>query len=92
LAEPKHERYVSVSGRARLVRDPAKAKELWSPLLKAWFPGGLDDPRLALLRIGVDHAEYWDAKGNQMMVFASLVKAAVTGTPPAHLGKHKKLA
>ncbi len=92
LAEPKHERYVSISGRARIVRDPAKAKELWSPLLKAWFPGGLDDPRLALLRIAVDHAEYWDAKGSKMLVFASLVKAAVTGTPPEHLGKHKKLA
>jgi general stress protein 26 len=92
LAEPKHERYVSISGRARVVRDPAKAKELWSPLLKAWFPGGLDDPRIALLRIAVDQAEYWDAKGSKMPVFASFVKAAVTGTSPDHLGKHKKLA
>jgi general stress protein 26 len=83
LAEPKHERYVSISGRARVMRDPAKAKELWSPRLKAWFSGGLDDPR---------HAEYWDAKGSKMLVFASLVKAAVTGTSPDHVGKHKKLA
>src|SRR5690242_20494485 len=37
--------YVSVSGRAMLVKDRAKAKELWNPLYKAWFPEGLDDPR-----------------------------------------------
>src|SRR2546421_1567661 len=31
-ADPKDNRYVSVSGRATIVRDREKAKQLWSPL------------------------------------------------------------
>jgi general stress protein 26 len=41
--------YVSLSGTARLVRDPEKLKELWSEAFRVWFPSGLDDPELALL-------------------------------------------
>jgi general stress protein 26 len=92
FSEPKNERYVSVSGRASLVRDPARARAMWNPLLKGWFPGGVDDPRLALLKVEVEHAEYWDAKASKMLVFFSLVKAAATGTAPRHLGDHRNLA
>src|SRR3954464_1882509 len=45
--------YVSVSGKASVVQDRAKAERLWSPSYKAWFPMGLDDPTLALLKIDV---------------------------------------
>lgn len=53
-------RYVSLSGRASLIQDAEKMKELWSPVYRAWFPQGLDDPELALMRVDVDKAEYWD--------------------------------
>ena len=39
-------RYVSLSGRASLIQDAEKMKELWSPVYRAWFPQGLDDPEL----------------------------------------------
>lgn len=92
FSEPKSSRYVSISGAGTIVQDAAKIKELWNPLLKAWFPGGPEDANLALLRIEVDHVEYWDAKSSHMQVFLSLAKAAVTGEPPKHLGDHQKLA
>jgi len=79
LAEPKDQRYVSIAGRAEVVRDREKAKQLWSPLYKAWFPRGFDDPELALLRVKVEHAEYWDAPSGTMIQLISLIKAAVTG-------------
>jgi general stress protein 26 len=91
FAEPKSERYVSISGRAGVVHDRTRAEAMWTPLLKGWFPAGLDDPRLALLRVEVEHAEYWDAKGSQMLVFFSLARAAMTGQPPKHLGSHASL-
>lgn len=91
FAEPKAERYVSIAGRASVVHDPARSRAMWNPLLKGWFPGGVDDPRLALLRVEVEHAEYWDAKSSRMLVFFSLAKAATTGTAPTHLGEHKNL-
>lgn len=78
-ADPKHQRYVSVSGTASVFRDRAKEEELWNPLYKAWFPDGLDDPDLMLLRVSVDEAEYWDAPSNSMMHIVGFVKALVTG-------------
>jgi len=45
--------FVSIAGDARLVDDRAKIEELWSTMAKAWFPGGIDDPNLALIRLDV---------------------------------------
>lgn len=89
-ASPADQRYVSVSGRARLVRDPAKNRELWSAAYKAWFPKGLDDPELALLRVEPDKAEYWDAPSSTMAHLFGVVKAALTGKA-AKPGDHEKL-
>lgn len=62
FADAESNRYLSVSGRASLVKDAAAIAEMWSGRLKAWFPDGKKDPDLALLRVKVDHAEYWDSK------------------------------
>ena len=80
-ARPKDMRYVSVSGVADLVRDPAKNKELWKPIYKTYFPEGLDDPNLGLLKVHVHEAEFWDDSSNKMVKFFKFVKSAVTGTP-----------
>jgi general stress protein 26 len=91
FSEPKNERYVSISGRATIVQDHVRAREMWNPLLKGWFPQGPDDPTLALLRVEIEHAEYWDAKSSKMLVFFSLVKASLTSKEPKHLGQHENL-
>jgi general stress protein 26 len=78
-ANPDDERYVSVSGSATLVRDRKKAEQLWNPLHKAWFPKGLDDPDLAMLKVTVERAEYWDAPSSTMVQIAGFVKAMLTG-------------
>ena len=83
--------YVSISGRADLVRDRAKAEELWSPMVKAWFPQGLDDPHLALLRVHVQAAEYWDTANSKMVTLLAMAKAAITGKPPTDVGEHRDL-
>lgn len=89
-AQPKDQRYVSVSGTAQLVRDKAKAKQFWNPVLKAWFPDGLDDPDLALLRVRVSEAEYWDAKSAKLVQLAGLAKALIT-RQEYHPGENEKL-
>ncbi|RKG96072.1 pyridoxamine 5'-phosphate oxidase family protein [Corallococcus carmarthensis] len=78
-SDPTRDRYVSVSGRCQLIRDKAKAKELWNPSLKAWFPQGLDDPNLALLRVSVEKAEYWDTPNSKRVQLVGFVKAVLTG-------------
>jgi general stress protein 26 len=89
-ADPDNQRYVSVSGSARLVRDPKKVKELWSAPLRAWFPKGPEDPELALLRVDVDKAEYWDSPSGTMVHLAGFVKAVATGKP-YRPGENKKM-
>jgi general stress protein 26 len=68
-------RYLSISGTASLVRDQDRLEQLWSGRLKSWFPQGKKDPDLALLRVRVDRADYWDAKTAAMVHLAGLVQS-----------------
>ena len=88
--DPGDDRYVSVSGQARISEDAAKKEALWSVMAKPWFPGGVNDPDLALLEIGIHHAEYWDVKESKMVQLAKMAKAAITGERP-ELGEHKEV-
>ena len=90
FADPEHQNYVSVSGTASLVRDRQKMEELWSPWLRTWFPRGLDEPDLALLKVEVEKAEYWDAAASTMLQLYGVVKAILTGKAP-QAGEHAKL-
>jgi general stress protein 26 len=78
-ANPDDNVYVSVFGRAEVVKDRAKIEELWNPILKAWFPEGLDDPTLCLLKVSVEEAEYWDSPNSKLVQIVGFVKALVTG-------------
>ena len=89
-SSPEKSKYVSVSGIATLVRDRVKAKELWEPKYTAWFPQGLDDPTLALLRVDVTKAEYWDTPGSAIVHAIGLVKALATGKK-YEPGDHEKV-
>lgn len=71
-------RYVSVSGFCELIRDRAKAKDLWHSDYKSWFPGGLEDPDLVLLKIVVQQAEYWDPALARMVSLEGFDQAAIT--------------
>lgn len=91
-AAPDKSRYVSVSGTAELVRDPERVRAMWNPLLKAWFPRGVDDPDLALLRVDIVGAQYWDAPGGKLVQLFAMVKAIATGESAAEtLGHSEKL-
>jgi general stress protein 26 len=78
-ADPDGQRYVSVTGIGDLIRSEAKARELWNPLYKAWFPQGLDDPNLVLIKVLVEDAEYWHAPEGRMVQLLGFAKAAITG-------------
>lgn len=86
-SDPDGNTYVSVFGRAKVVKDRAKIEELWSPVLKAWFPEGVDDPTICLLKVSVEEAEYWDAPSSKFVQLAGFVKALATGTE-ADYGDH----
>ncbi len=81
-ADPGSQNYVSFSGNAAVVRDRAAIDAHWSEILTTWFPAGKDDPDLALLRVDVSGAEYWDAPNSKMLHAYGYLKAKLTGTPP----------
>jgi general stress protein 26 len=89
-SKPDDDTYVSVSGTAEIVKDRSKMEELWSPILKAWFPEGLDDPSLCLMKVTAEQAEYWDSPSGKLVQLVGFVKAIATGTQ-ADWGENKKL-
>ncbi len=91
FSDPKNQNYVSLSGTASLLRDKAKMTELWQPPLKAWFPKGLDEPDIALLKVTAHKAEYWDAPSSVVAHAVGLVQTLATGKP-ANVGDHGKVS
>lgn len=90
-ADPGEDRYVSVSGSATIVDDAEKKQALWSPLVGAWFPNGVGDPDLALVRVRIRQAAYWDVRSSKLVQLFKMAKAAVTGKPPEKIGEHREI-
>lgn len=78
-SHPGHNTYVHVRGNALMIKDQQKISELWSPAVKAWFPGGETDPALCLLKVETQEASYWDGTSNKFVVFFNMLKAVTTG-------------
>ncbi len=90
-SNPDDQVYVSLSGPGVEIRDRARIKELWNPGVKAWFPDGPDGPRVTLLRVKVEKAEYWDSPSAKMVQLAGFLKAVITGERLDYAGENEKL-
>ncbi|HAY42861.1 MAG TPA: pyridoxamine 5'-phosphate oxidase, partial [Micrococcaceae bacterium] len=71
--------WVSVSGRASVVRDVAKKKELWNPMVETFATDGPESPETVLLRVDSESAEYWKNPGGAASLVAGWVKHKLTG-------------
>ena len=80
-AHPGKESYIDVWGASSIVTDRALIKEKWSPIVKAYFPNGADDPNLALMQVQPTDVYYWEAESGKMVQFLKMAAAAVTGNP-----------
>ncbi|PRY93755.1 general stress protein 26 [Hasllibacter halocynthiae] len=74
--------WLSIEGRAAIVRDRGKIEELWSEPMRTWFPEGKDSPRLVAVKVDPEAAEYWDSPSGKVLHAYGYLKAAVTGEPP----------
>lgn len=81
-SSPSTQDYVSVQGRARVMRDVAKQKELWTESARVWFPKGAEDPDMGLICVTMTGAEYWDAPNSTMLHAYGYLKAVATGQQP----------
>jgi general stress protein 26 len=89
-ADPRSQNYVAVSGSAEVVKDVAQQKQMWSEPLRVWFPGGPEDPKVSLIRVECEGAEYWDSPSSTLVHAYGYLKAVTTGKPP-HPGANDKV-
>lgn len=82
--------YVTISGKASISHDKQKMKELMSPMVKAWFPKGLDDPSISLIKVEMDKAAYWINDENKLTQLFELGKAWLSGEK-AEMGEHETI-
>lgn len=82
--------YLMIHGEATLVNDKSKMETLWSSIMKAWFPLGLDDPDMTLIKVVPTEVNYWDSSSSKMVVLFNMLKAIVTGNEYAE-GEHGKI-
>ena len=52
-------RFVSMTGRARIVRDAEKKHELWMEELEQWFDEGPDSDAIVLIKVSPSVVSYW---------------------------------
>ena len=76
--------FLSVSGTARVVRDPILLARMWDRELDTLYPEGRGDPRTVLIRVSVHEVEYWDRSGLKRWTFAlDGLTARLPGNSPA---------
>jgi general stress protein 26 len=78
-AHPGKSTYLDVWGSAEIVTDRQQVIDKWSPIVKAWFPDGIADPNLALLKVQPYEAYYWEAESGKMVEFFKMAASIVTG-------------
>jgi general stress protein 26 len=79
FAHPGKDTFIAVHGRANIETDARYLAEKWNPLIKAWFPQGIEDPALCLIRIKTDEAQYWDTNATKVGSMIKIAVSAVTG-------------
>ena len=92
FSDHKAQTYVAMRGRGSLTTDKTAIRDHWTDKAKAWFPGGVEDPDIALIAVAVEDAEYWDAPSGRMVVLYAYAKAVATGHKPGNVGEHERVS
>ncbi|MGE0881699.1 MAG: pyridoxamine 5'-phosphate oxidase family protein [Acidimicrobiia bacterium] len=76
--------WLSIAGDASIVDDRARVHRLWSPYAQAFFPGGVDDPAVRLLKIRPTSVEYWDGRTSGVTRLVLFAQALLHRRPPSN--------
>ena len=80
--------YACMSGPLEQVEDREKLTELWSPVASAWFPDGIDDPKVCLLRMTLQEAALWTATDSALVFGFEVLRANLSDDRQPDLGEH----
>ena len=62
----KDKAYLSITGRAVVMRDANLARRIWHKTDDVWWPGGPDDPNVRVIEIEPSRAEPWDGPSSAL--------------------------
>ena len=88
--DQKSKAYLSITARAQVRKDTAKAREVWRGTDTIWWRGGPDDPSVCVLRIAPVTAELWDGPASKAGAMYEIAKARLTGAKP-NIGENRKV-
>jgi general stress protein 26 len=54
--------FISVSGKAKLVKNRAQMQEHWNPDLEKWFEDGINTEGLVMIHAKAQRLKYWDGE------------------------------
>ncbi len=78
-ANTSNSEYMSVYGHASISRDQNEIDQIWSPIAKAWFKEGKEDPRITVIKVTPEEAYYWDTKHSKMVSMVKILASMVSG-------------
>lgn len=88
--DPDDKAYLSITGRASVLRDVEKTKAVWRKTDEVWWPDGPSSPDVSLLRIEPLTAELWDGPASAVVTAFEFARAKLTGAKPK-LGENRKV-
>lgn len=91
FSDPAVKTYVSLSGKANLTTDSELIDRFWSKYVAAWYPGGKEDPDLAMLEIKIESGEHWKNDENMFVQLFQMAKANLDETRP-NMGENVKFS
>lgn len=74
-----HSDFLSLYGTATISTDKELIKELWEPIIKTWFTGGVDDPRITAIKFETKDGYYWDNKHGNAVALVKMAAGAIMG-------------
>ena len=75
----KHAGFMVLDGIASIHRDQALIDALWDPIMKTWFTGGKDDPRITVIEVAPAAGYYWDNKHGSLVASTKMMIGAAIG-------------
>jgi general stress protein 26 len=88
LSDDRNQKYVSISGHAEMIDDRDRVKKFWSIYDNAFW-SDKNDPRIRVLRVTPESAEYWEGAGK--VVTAVKLVAAIASGERMDLGDNEKV-
>ena len=78
-AHPAKNIYIDAEGTCSLVIDRKKMTELWDPALSTWFPEGLEDPKICLVKVSTEKAYFWNHSSSKMGLLFQMIASIAKG-------------